>query len=241
MTADMNWSKAIETGKNGGRWKAGASKIKPVKLAVSDSLDIHGLDVPMLESAVVGFRPNVPAYLCGSPYSMFKQAPMETPNRLIKVAVNVTKSGTVGQSASFIRGNAVLSVITALATHGFAIELWAVMSACNQGNEAQVMCKIKPAESVYSADSIAFALANDAFFRRLTFAPVHIAHKNAKYPDMFDNIRGNGWGTGDKATYSDFDVVFPWFSAGDRWTESGAVDKAKGILEKALKVKWGQA
>ena len=238
MDADMSFDETLKVGKQGGYWPTGAKQIKPVNLSIGE-LNVHGLDLPRLEPAIVGFRPNVAAYLCGSPYSMFKMSPFEQPNRLIKIAVNVTKSGSIGQAESFIRGNAILSVINSLASYGIAIELWAVLATGDKGKEAQIATLIKSSESQYSADSIAFALVNDAFFRRLAFSAIHIAHVKSDTPQKFADIKSIGWGTGTKATYNDYDIVFPWFQAGDRWTESGAVEKAKKILEAGLKT-WGQ-
>jgi len=215
----MTTDEALTTAQEGGRWAEGAKQIKPVELDLSDVV-AHDMEIPRIEPTVQGFRANVPAYLAGSPVSMFKQEPTPMPNRLIKIGVQVAKQYDISQAHTFNRGNAILSVLGALSAAGFSIELWALWSAKDMGNICHVSTLIKDSTAHYSPDSIAFALCNDAFQRRLMW---RVAHQS-EHEEARDAVAGE-FGTDRNFPVNDFDLSFPYMEPHRHWANKDSALK----------------
>ncbi len=231
--AQMDFIEAIERGQSGGYWPEGAKQVEPVEMDLS-SIEIHGLDMPRPEAAVMGYRPNVAAYLAGSPLSMMRMTPTHQPNRLIRVAVAVGKQYSVDSQTSYNRGSGILSVLNALHAAGFSIELWALWRNQSEGREVSIETLIKDSTDSYSPDSIAFSLCNDAFQRRLNWAALGIFHtEDSKNKNVSTLIHG-GLGTGRKAKYEDFDLHYDWLDGDARWTKAESANKARKIAEVQL-------
>jgi hypothetical protein len=242
--ARMSMEEARKRAMEGGRWPEGAEHIKPAEIALGDFM-IHDMHLPRPENAVVGYRPNVPAYLAGSPASMVRMTATSQPNRLLKVAVHVGKSFNVTDETTFNRGNGILSCLNALATAGFAIELWAVWRNSSNGNQVSIDTLIKDSTDTYSPDSIAFALCNDGFQRRLAWSCLAIAQEQQKalkdagkpYSTAPRELAENGYGNGRSAEFDDFDISFGYVVPTARWTRENSTDKARKVVEAALSAK----
>lgn len=206
----MQSTEALERAAQGGYWPEGAKHIQPVTLD-ADQLSAHSLDIPTPQIAVTGYRPLVPAYLSGSPKAMINQTHESKPDRMIKIAVNVGKSWSVSTEATFNRGNAILSVIDALNAMGYAIELWAVWHNEAKGDKVHFDVKIKDSSEFWSPDSIAFALCNEAFQRRLIWRALDTA--NSPICKNFSQSMGNGR----SAKYADYDISYPYMGASRHW------------------------
>jgi len=231
--AQMDFSEAIERGKSGGYWPKGAANVKPIEMDLS-KIEIHGLDMPRPEAAVMGYRPNVAAYLAGSPLSMVRMSPYHQPNRLIRVAVAVGKQFNVDAETSYNRGSGILSVLNALHAAGFSIELWALWRNQVDNKEVSIETLIKDSTDSYSPDSIAFSLCNDAFQRRLNWAALGIFYTENSDNKNVSRLVHGGLGSGKKAEYEDFDLHYDWLQPTERWTKEGSADKARGIAEVQL-------
>lgn len=234
--ANMSVTETHRRAREGGRWPEGASRIEPITIDLAD-FDIHSLDMPQPHAAMVGYRPSVPAYLAGSPMSMIRQEPVSQPNRLLRVAVHVGKQFGTKQETTFDRGNAILSCLNALSAAGMAIELWAVWrNADHAGNSVHIDTCIKQAEDTYSPDSIAFALCNDGFQRRLAWHCLEAANETVDRKECRapQNVIDAGYGNGTGANFDDFDVSFGYCKNSERWHGPAGIEKAKAIFVKAL-------
>ena len=242
--AIMTMSEARDRASEGGRWPEGAEKIKPTDIDLGD-FNIHSMAMPRPENAIVGYRPNVPAYLAGSPASMVRMSQTSQPNRLLKVAVHIGKAFNVDSATTFNRGNGILSCLNALAASGFAIELWAVWRNSYSNRSVHFDTLIKDSTDTYSPDSIAFALCNDGFQRRLVWSCLSIAYEQNKVLAAADQpysrapreLIDGGYGNGKSAEYGDFDISFGYVTSGERWTADNCVSKARKIVETALNEK----
>ena len=213
--AAMSVEKARECARLGGYWPEGAKNIEPIELDV-DALNASDLAIKLPEAAMQGYRANVGAFLSGAPKCMVKTAPAVRPNRLLRIGVQVGKAWDVEQHLTFNRGNAILSVLNALHELGFAIELWAVertyertLTHC-QSNE---VC-IKRASDSYSPDSIAFALCNDAYQRRLCWRSSEI--RSDTNPHV-QSIIDAAYGMGQDVDFSDFDISYGYLLNRRQW------------------------
>ncbi len=235
--SSMSFDAALAIAKDGGRFESGARDIQPIDIDLS-SLDVHGMDTPRPESAVIGYRPNVAAFLAGSPQSMWSMPPQVEPNKLVRVAVNTGLSSGVSARAITARGNGILAVLNALDAAGLSIEIWACSHATTFVNgmryEMQHDVLVKRADAPYSPDSIAFTLVNADYQRRLMFGLDVIEHNLDPKNDTAKNIYNNSLGGPDNCTFHDYDLVYDFVLASDRWTKDNAVNKARGIAESQL-------
>ena len=136
LESRMSVEKTMACAAAGGLWPEGAKNIQPVTLDL-DHMHAHDLTMPEPVAAVCGHRALVPAYLADSPYSMIRNVQTPRPNRLIRVAVHVGKSFTVASKDTFNRGSAILSVLSALTSAGYSIELWACWHNQDRHSEIQ--------------------------------------------------------------------------------------------------------
>ena len=220
---------AIECGTTGGYWPEGANKIKPVNLDLSGIL-AESIKMPRPAQHMAGYRPNVPAYLAGNPVNMWRQEPHPLPNRLLKIGVHVGKAYPIEQETTFYRGTAILSIVDALTMAGFNVELTAVWrNKSANGGQVNIDTIIKRSDQSWSADSVAFALCNDGYQRRVIWP---IINKLANENDQNAIKISDTLGSGDEEKGEDFDLFFPYLL--DRWTVNNCIDKALAIIKPQL-------
>ena len=201
--ADARWDMglgfngAVALGRTGG-WAEGAAMIRQgmFELASDNARALGGTT----ELAVVGARPCVPAYLAGSPASMWRHTDEnEGTRRVLRVGVHVGRSAYVTAEEILNRGVAVLSLIDDIEASGVRVELWAVWrqaktSAAPDSHQCDIM--IKGAGDTWNPEAAAFALCHPAFSRRLCFRsmempgggniPGYGLNTRTSYPDDFD-------------------------------------------------------
>ncbi len=211
---DMSPEEAIKIAQEGGYWPEGAKNIEPITLDV-DVLNARDLSIVQPKLDICGYAPNVGAFLSNAPKNMRRQQPTTRPNRLMKVAIHIGKSFSIEQSETFNRGNAILSVCNALHELGLSLEIWAIhrnTSSTNQGYSNEI--RIKDSFESYSPDSIAFALCNDAFQRRLSWRVAEMQQDNK----LIKSALKSGYGNGRGADLSDFDLSFPFMTSERHWS-----------------------
>ena len=233
--APMDYAKAISAGVAGGHGSADFSAIRHVEIN-ADNLTAHDLPVPRPQMAAYGHRPNVPAYLGGSPNSMWRTDMERLPNKLLRVAVNIGRAASVEHGEALRRGNAIMSAIDTLANMGYSLEVWAVWrNSDQQGNSVHIDTLIKDSDKSWSPDSVAFALADVSFQRRIVWRAVEIADKGFGKESYAPKalIRG-ALGSGIKAKYSDFDIHFPYMMAGTCDTGKAARETVTAEIAKQM-------
>jgi len=243
MDSAMKYDAAMHVARNGGYFPQGAKDIKAVELNLND-FDMHALSLPQPINSVVGHRPDVAAYMANSPMSMIKFTQHPQPNRLIKIFVNVCKTWDISDTVSLNRGNGILSVINALDAAGYSTEIWAGMRTGHRKHSISMDVCIKQSTAHYSLDSIAFALANDGFLRRVLFSAFHIAVATGNHDqtEAIQKIDRNSWGFRQGLTYPDYDLFFDYLDASSgRWTKENSIQKVIDITKDQLANKLGDA
>ena len=129
---NMSLNESTEIALNGGAWADGLPTLPRVHLP---NTNIHGntIDQPQINSDIVGFAPNVGAYVSGAPDSMLYMMPEPVSDKHIKIAVNIRYSSVVDTNQIANRGAAIIAVLDQLTLDGYAVELWAVYSARDLG------------------------------------------------------------------------------------------------------------
>ena len=243
LDSALTFKQAMKIARNGGDFPEGAKDIKPAQLNLSD-FDMHLIKLPQPVNSVVGHRPDVAAYMANSPMSMIKFTQHDQPNRLIKIFVNVCKTWDIQAETSLNRGNAILSVINALEAEGYSTEIWAGMRAGSDGYTTSYDVCIKSSTAHYSLDSIAYAIANDGFLRRVLFAAAELSIKLANHnlTKAIHHLANNSWGYDSGLTYPDYDLAFGYLSENSgRWTTSNSLQKVIDITKDQLSSKLGNA
>lgn len=238
----MTFNDAVTIGKQGGYWPDGAKDMQPVELPL-DSITAGDMTLPRVEAAVVGNRVNVPAMLCGSPVSMYRIHQSHVTKRLIRVGIDIGGYWGTTSEQLFNRGSAVLSLIDTLNAAGFSVEVTAVSTFCTGVHDLIYQTVIKEAGASWSADSFAFTLANDTFWRRFCWHQVAdmAAHGNREEKKAARYIRDSGLGngmTGEALKLPErFDVFFSYLThdtAGNYDTIESALETARDTADKAL-------
>ena len=206
--ADMSFDQSVKTGLNGGLWPEGAREMQPVDLPLVDvahSMPGH----PQIVTAEAGYRPNIPAFLAGSPAAMFRTEPATVPNRLLKIGVNLGASASVPPDMLIRRGAAILSVIDTLQAAGYSTELWAVWRITFQDKyHSSIDTLIKDSTDSWSPDSAAFGLASSGFLRCLNWRVLEILAAEHNLTGAKKQVNGTlGHGQDEKGP--EFDVWVP--------------------------------
>jgi hypothetical protein len=209
---------------------AGGYDDRSAKRMKKAQLDIHkipagDLDVPECVNAPVGHRPNVGAFLAGSPMSMARFVPVPQPNKSVKMLVSVGGSAMVPYKALMNRGAAILGAIDNLQTEGYAVELTVGFFAKSGNSEFHTTVKVKDFHDTWNPGSIAFMLAEPSFFRRSLFAVCNI--EQVRDGDSAAADMGGTLGTPIRKTNNvDYDIEFESLHGADGWTPENSAEKA---------------
>lgn len=125
-------------------------------------------------NAPVGFTPNIPAYLTGTPNSMLNihQVPKKN-SKVITLVINCAASWQTSAEDIISFGANVVALIQLLETKGYRLNLYA-SSICyfekSGKNKGLLLVKIKDAGKPLNVTNITYPLVNPSFLRRHGFA-----------------------------------------------------------------------
>lgn len=125
-------------------------------------------------NAPVGFTPNIPAYLTGTPNSMLNihQTPKKN-SKVITLVINCAASWQTLKEEIISFGTNVVSLIQLLEAKGYRLNLYA-SSICyfevSGKNKGLLLVKIKDAGKPLNVTNITYPLVNPSFLRRHVFA-----------------------------------------------------------------------
>ena len=208
---------AIDIAANqGGYWPEGAEGIASVAIdATTATMALKRA----LKLDVVGAIPNIPAYLAGHPLTMISVTQDPRPKKFLKLGVHIGGTADTRQTTRLNRGKAIMSIVEALETEGYSVEVWGLWRNFDtwSNTAASVEVCLKQASAVWNSHTAAFALANTSFQRRLCWRFIESSDSNA----MADS-----YGNGRKAPHADFDLWFPYIT--------GDIEKSLGTPKKAL-------
>jgi len=152
---------------------------------------------------VAGARPCVPAYLAGSPRSMYRETRVTKSRPVVSIVVNAFVSALVDAEQIMNRGVAIASWVDAAEAAGTRCEIILAWPCTPYGKGKSVDTRIvlKRTEDSLDADRLAFAFAHPGCFRRVLFA---LAERDGTLANTY------GLGYGHPTDYSDVpaDVVY---------------------------------
>lgn len=193
--------------KNGGDHQPSADRMQRAELDMS-KIPAGDLELPQLANAPYGHRPNVGAYLAGSPYSMVRFEPQPQPNKSVRMYYNLAASASVDSQSLAYVGASILGAIDALQVDGYAVELTiAMLIRTSDGDNFHATIKVKDFGDTWNPAAIAFMLAEPSFFRRSLFALINI--EQVKDPKSIAAELGYGLGRPvDKTDDMGYDIQF---------------------------------
>jgi hypothetical protein len=187
--------------------------------------------MPMSVNSVAGHRPNVGAFLAGSPMSMVRNMPAAKVDGRVKILVPSTASCGVDHSTLLKRGAAIMGIIEHLQAEGYAVEVTVgfFMTATNEGTDlVSVPIVVKHYQDTFDPAALGFALAEPSFGRKALFGAMDIMVK--QNPDnalVVDMQHGMGYPAKPEAYAGmDYDIIFEAPHYHDRWTDDNSADKA---------------
>ena len=200
---NMSLNDSTDIALNGGAWADGLPTLPRVHMP---NTNIHGeaVNQPQISSDIVGFAPNVGAYVSGAPDSMLYMSPEPVSDKHIKVAVNIRYSSIVNAAQIANRGAAIIAVLDQLTLDGYAVELWAVYSAHDRGVGVIISTCIKTSDAPLSPEAIAYALCSPSYSRRLCFR----VSESIDGPNNASIISGSKYGYAGKLDDSLYHVIF---------------------------------
>ena len=231
---NMSMTQAVNSALQGGYYPEGARQLQDAAAQMPET-DVSVALISKTIHAEHGFRPNVPAYLSNEPQNMYNVAPTDKPNRLIKIAVHVGKEYSIEAKQTFNRGRAIMAVIDSLTASGYNVELTAIWrNQTHSGDTLSIETIIKHSDDSYSPDSIAFALCNEAFQRRLYWLALETHDSSTARV-----LTGNGYGHGAKAQYPEYDLHYGFMRDHRHWNNpeqalKHIVDDTRAQLNKPL-------
>lgn len=173
-TNRRNWcddtlTEAIERACNGGYWPEGAEALQSVDL--SGTL---GELMPVIEQSIdfgmTGGVVDTGEYLANSPECFLQLTDMEEARPIVKIAYMACPASTVSANQVLNRGRAMMALIDGLEKRGFSVQLDIVdLYAYEQTEACEFRIAVKQAGEPWSAGTVAYALANVGFSRRLGF------------------------------------------------------------------------
>ena len=118
---------------------------------------------------VVGFQPNVPAYLMGVPNNMINDIPMKLSQKVINIVLCMSVSAFVSKNTLKNIGMKYAQVIDLLEKGGYRCNLY--MAHAGEYNDEKNIClfKIKTDREPFNLKKCVFPIAHPAMFRRVMF------------------------------------------------------------------------
>ena len=223
----MDYVDATTTAQSGGYWENGVDRMVDT---ATDTATAQELDRPAIGLEQCGFAPCVPAYMAGSPDNMLAFSAVEPTRKLLRVGVSVAYSCRVTGEQVANRGRAILANVNALERAGYRVELIAVWGAKAGNRSVQVSMTVKESHDAYAPTSVAFALTEDGFARRLLWTAAADLGRTGKYFD--ENCMGYPT---DLNAAADFDIWLPSFKQGKVFDTQEEADSIIGAVFSADK------
>lgn len=203
-------------------WKEGREHVEKLRANYATLLGSCVLK-PIIENSVTGFAPDVGAFLCGSPESMFSRTFVETatPGKIIRFVFSLEAHANCTPQTYMNRGALILALADALENGGYSCEIIADSTANARGEIDAHVITLKKAGEPIEIDRMAFAMAHVSMLRRLIFAC------NEQNPAFISN----GYGSSvDAPKESQGDIYFSCAFTGSDVDDSKIVQWAKRQL-----------
>ena len=128
-------------------------------------------------SSVVGFAPNVPAYIAGTPNSMINMRQIKTKQRVINVLYNASVSGFVSAENIISATSKMLSAIMIIESSGIRVNMYiGELTYCDETSQKfGWILRIKDSGQKLDTLKMSYPLAHPSMLRRHGFRAMEIA------------------------------------------------------------------
>lgn len=161
-------------------WHEGAAR---VRACMADHLSPK--DGKKVCNSVVGFAPNVPAYLCGAPACMISKKTTKTPRRVVSIVYNCAVPASVSASEIENAAATLFNVVAGLESSGVRVELWACSFSMDEdlniNNTVSMAVRIKTASQPFNLLKMVFPMVHPSFNRRFKFALIERIGVDSKF------------------------------------------------------------
>jgi hypothetical protein len=188
--------------------------------------------MPIPQNAMVGYRPNVAAYLANAPECMVKQGHTNVIDRRVRILVASTSSCGIDDDTMKARGAAIMGVLEYLQDIGYSVELSVgfYMSRDNGGADSlQVPLVVKHYQDTFDPTVLGFLLTNPSFPRKALFGAVDCLARVLPDNEMVNDIAHGCMGypmTEQMNEIDGYDIAFEAMHLSDRWTRDNSAGKA---------------
>lgn len=118
---------------------------------------------------IIGFQPNVPAYLNGSPLNMINEEKRNTSLRIINIFINVRVAGAQDKEEVTRMGIFYLTMLEVLEKAGYRVNLYVGSANDVYPGSMLMLLKIKTDREPLNLKKTCFPIAHVGFLRRIKF------------------------------------------------------------------------
>lgn len=201
-------------------WPEGRENIEALASSIREEIErtsIVSYMRPQIVSGVAGSMVNVPAYIAGVPEAMYEWCEEETDSPVIEITVESCASAGISSEYYSTRGSAVVALIDMLEAAGRRCEVTYIDTMVVGYAEAEcqhvadVRTTLKRPGDALQIDSLAFAIAHPAYFRRIGFALIENLPKKQAEAQVH-----NSYGYPTDTAFERGDVHIPAMSSMDK-------------------------
>lgn len=206
---DTSLDATFEYKAKGYHWEGGSRLLQKAVKMLNPSDSFQPVSTPTLVNSVVGFMPDVPAYLAGEVESMMTTENLLPEMPVVSIGINIGGHSGICSKTFRNRGAAVVSLIDKFESEGKRVELVACVGIRHERSSVDWSMVIKQSDEHWSPETIAFVCCHPAFFRRFLFMVIewHLPKSTS-----------NGYGKpSDGDLKKDFDLYFPHVQGNNGW------------------------
>lgn len=118
---------------------------------------------------VVGYQPNVPLYLMGTPENMINQEPKKISQKILNICLNVSVNCSISKQQIKNAGSIYAKTIDILEKMGYRCNLYILSVAQVYQETAYCLVKVKTDREPFNLKKLCFLMANSGYDRRIVF------------------------------------------------------------------------
>lgn len=118
---------------------------------------------------VVGYQPNVPLYLMGTPENMINQEPKKISQKILNICLNVSVNWSISKQQIKNAGSIYAKTIDILEKMGYRCNLYILSVAQVYSETAYCLVKVKTDREPFNLKKLCFLMANSGYDRRIIF------------------------------------------------------------------------
>lgn len=167
-----------------GDWDGGVSPNEAMKRAVQGDTSIVAASTDALDKLEIqqgeeiawttvrdvwGTRPDIGAFLAGSPYNMKRRVRANASTRHVSIYVSTTCSAGISASDMLKRGQTILGLLEALQQMQVGVDLYLLVESGGREGKINSIGAIRIESRPLDISTAGFAIAHPAFARHLTY------------------------------------------------------------------------